>query len=143
MTLKQTIASLKTYWVIIAGVGSFVASVFLYGVNAGKWQIAQKESRDSVIYYYKASREIMSEAVQYSKMNYDSTRYAIKLLKLYNAKVDLLTASYKQSLALNPHINKDQYLNLTEGMNGLNSRLNELLTMFRHESNIKITPITK
>jgi hypothetical protein len=133
MNIKSFISSLKTYWLQISAVLSILGAVYSYGVSSEKVRTAEKqgkieykELKDSTIFYYKALKNEYDVNKKLTQQTFDTVNRINKKLTYYSLKVDLLTESYKQSLGYNREIDKNEYIELTKKLDGIQNLLQQL-----------------
>jgi hypothetical protein len=126
MNFQAFLSALKTYWLQAVTLVVLLGSIFGYGVTWEKGRSTRSQEKielqslkDSSLYYYRVTRTEVSNIKNITQGTFDTVQHVNKRLQYYNSKVDLLTFSYKQSLAMNPQITKEQYLNLTRGIDNL------------------------
>jgi hypothetical protein len=124
---------------------SIVSSIFYAGIshekvsNAEKQgKIEYKELKDSTVYYYKLLKSDYVANQYLTNQTFDTVKHINKKLTFYSLKVDLLTESYKQSLGYNKEINKNEYIELTRKLDGIQNLLLQL-----NEVDMKIEKIDK
>jgi hypothetical protein len=137
MNIKDLLTACKTYWLQLVAIVSIVSSVFGWGISSERLRVAKEQvkkesqmNKDTAMYYYSLTVAVVKQVMSLDKGRNDTTTLIYNEIKSTNNTVSLLanglkefTDSYRQSLALNPHISKADFVLLTQSIDNLVSEV--------------------
>jgi hypothetical protein len=137
MNIKDLLSACKTYWLQLVAIATIASSVFGWGISSERLRIAKEQvkkesqmNKDTALYYYGLTVKGVKQIMSLEKGRNDTISLIYIELKNTNNTVSLLanslkefTDSYRQSLALNPHISKADFVILTQSIDNLVSEV--------------------